>query len=155
MVRATSSRSAVERRREIGVGAHAAGVGAAIVVKDRLVILGGFERQDALAVAQADEADLLAGEELLDHYLAAGGSDEVAGKHIMKCRKSGGAIRQMTTPLPAASPSAFNTMGYENESSALFASSSLSATTYRAVGMRYRSMNSLAKILLPSRRAAA
>src|SRR5208283_417081 len=77
----------------IGVGAHAAGVGAEIVFKDRLVILGGFERQDALTVAQADEADLLAGEELLDHQLAAGGADEVAGKHIMKCRKSGGAIR--------------------------------------------------------------
>ena len=77
----------------IRVGAHTAGVGAKIVLEDRFVVLGGLEGEDAISVAQTDEADLLTGEELLNDQLAAGRADEVAGKHIMKYRKCGGAIR--------------------------------------------------------------
>ncbi len=49
------------------VGAHAAGVRAAVAVADPLVVLAGRQRQEALAVAQADQRDLLALEPPLDH----------------------------------------------------------------------------------------
>ena len=60
----------------------------------------------------------------------------------------------MTTPLPAARPSAFTTIGPFHSSSAPFAASSECTTTARAVGMPWRSMNRFAKILLDSRRPA-
>ena len=69
------------RRRRIG--AHAAGVGSAITVVAALVILGAGERQAVRAVRHDDEARLLAGQELLDHHLAAG-LTELAGEHRLR-----------------------------------------------------------------------
>ena len=53
-----------------GVDAHAAGVGAGVALADALVVLRGNKRRDVLAVAKAEEADLVAFKELLDHDLA-------------------------------------------------------------------------------------
>ena len=47
------------------VAAHAAGVGALVAVEDPLVVLGGGERDDVLAVADRQQRELLAIEELL------------------------------------------------------------------------------------------
>ena len=65
-------------------------------------------------------------------------------------------VAQTTTPLPAARPSALTTTGKPNspEARTLRASSKLSATLNRPVGILWRLMNSLAKTLLPSISAA-
>ena len=61
----------IDRRRRIG--AHAAGVRAGVAVADALVVLRGAEAAAAVvAVAEAEEARLLAVEEFLDHHLRAG-----------------------------------------------------------------------------------
>ena len=49
------------------VAAHAAGVGALVAVEDPLVVLGRGERHDVLAVAERQQRELLALEELLEH----------------------------------------------------------------------------------------
>ena len=59
-----------------GVDAHAAGVGAGVALADALVILRGNERRHVLAVAEAEKADLVALEELLDDDLLLGRSRE-------------------------------------------------------------------------------
>ena len=51
----------------IAVGAHAAGVGTRVAIECRFVILGWLEGNHVAAVAQYDEADLFAGQELFDH----------------------------------------------------------------------------------------
>jgi hypothetical protein len=56
------------------------------------MVLGWFERQDGVPVAQSDEADFFAGKEFLDDQPAPGGTNQVARKYIMKYRKSGGAV---------------------------------------------------------------
>src|SRR2546430_17480442 len=86
----TLFRSGVQRRgdyRRRRIGAHAAGVGSAITVVAALVILRAGERQAVRAVRHDDEARLLAGQELLDHHLAAG-LTELAGEHRLRDRKS-------------------------------------------------------------------
>lgn len=65
----------------VGVSAHAAGVGAFVVIGDALVVLRGFEGDNAFAVREADEADLLAFEEFLEDNTGARGADESAGEH--------------------------------------------------------------------------
>src|ERR1039457_6829299 len=60
-----------------------------------------------------------------------------------------------TTPLPAASPSAFRTTGKPKRPSAMRAWEAFSAVVYAAVGMPLCCKKSFAKILLPSRRAAS
>lgn len=65
----------------VGVSAHAAGVGALVVIGDALVVLRGFEGDDAFAVREADEADFFAFEELLKDNTGARGADESAGEH--------------------------------------------------------------------------
>ena len=49
------------------VGAHAAGVRAAVAVEDALVVACGSHREGALAVTQREQRELLACETLLDH----------------------------------------------------------------------------------------
>ena len=51
------------------VGAHAAGVGPLVAVEDPLVVLGGGQRHRAFAVAQRQQRQLVAREELLDDHL--------------------------------------------------------------------------------------
>jgi hypothetical protein len=60
-----------------------------------------------------------------------------------------------TTPLPAARPSAFKTMGAVRASTCRWAAAALSNSVKAADGTPWRAMNSLEKILLPSSRAAA
>ncbi len=55
------------RRR--GDGAHAAGVRPLVAFQGLLVVHGGGQREDALAVADDHERHLLAAEEFLDHHL--------------------------------------------------------------------------------------
>ena len=54
------------------IGAHAAGIRALVAVEGALVVLGGAEGSDGLAVREREEARLLAVEKLLDHYRSAG-----------------------------------------------------------------------------------
>ena len=62
----TSSAKDGGRPVEGRVGAHATGVRPLVVVADPLEVLGRAQRQDRLAVAEAEERDLGAVEELLD-----------------------------------------------------------------------------------------
>ena len=71
-----------DRRRRIG--AHAAGVGALVAVEGALVVLRADQRQDVLAVAQREEAHLLADQELLDHDRGAGRAEAVARQHVAR-----------------------------------------------------------------------
>jgi hypothetical protein len=66
-----------------GVDAHAAGVGAGVALADALVILRGRERRDVLAVAEAEEADLVAFEELLDDHLPFGLAQQRTGEEAL------------------------------------------------------------------------
>ncbi len=52
-----------------GVNAHAAGVGAGVALADALVVLRRSQRSNVLAVAEAEEADLVAFEKLLEDDL--------------------------------------------------------------------------------------
>ena len=54
----------------VAIGAHAAGVGTLVAIEDRFVILAGGQRQGVAPVAERDEADLFAGQKLLDHQSA-------------------------------------------------------------------------------------
>ena len=81
----------------VAISAHAPGVGSCIAVEDRLVILGGFERDHVFAVAERDEADFFADEKFFDHeprtqrihrsdgLFASGGDD-----HTFACGESVG-----------------------------------------------------------------
>ena len=51
------------------VAAHAAGVRALVAVADPLVVLRRREREDVLAVAEREQRELLALQELLEHHL--------------------------------------------------------------------------------------
>ena len=64
------------------VGAHAAGIRAAVAVADALVVLAGGHRQYVLAIDHDDEAGFFAVEELLDHHARAGFTEGVAGEHV-------------------------------------------------------------------------
>ncbi|MNZ68661.1 hypothetical protein D3C78_869310 [compost metagenome] len=65
-----------------GVGTHAAGVRAGVLVADALVVLAGGHGQHVLAVDHDDEAGFLAVEELLDHHAGARIAEGVAGQHV-------------------------------------------------------------------------
>ena len=67
------------------VGTHPAGVRPLVAVEGALVILGGADLERVHAVAQREQACLLAVEELLDHDRAAGGA-EAAGKSVANGR---------------------------------------------------------------------
>ena len=67
-----------------GVGAHAAGVGAAVALVSRLVILRGGQGQDVFAVHHDDEAGLLALQEFLDHHPVPGLAEGIAGQHVLR-----------------------------------------------------------------------
>ena len=61
-----------------GIGAHAAGVGAALAVEGALVILGAAEQQAGLAIAKREQRGDLALQEFLDHHPRAGGAEPAA-----------------------------------------------------------------------------
>ena len=67
------------------VGPHSPCVRSPVAVERALVVLGGAERDCGRAVAQREEARLLAVQKLLDHDLRAGGS-ECAAEHRLDRR---------------------------------------------------------------------
>ncbi len=69
------------------VGAHAAGVRAGIAVADALVVLGGGESQRVFAVAEAEEARLLAVQIGFDHDFGAGGAEGAFEAVIDGCKR--------------------------------------------------------------------
>ncbi len=75
------------------------------------MVLRGGERESGLAVDQREEARFLAVEELLDDDLRAGGAERAAEAIVDRLRSPASRVWAMTTPLPAASPSALTTMG--------------------------------------------
>ena len=133
--------------RRIAIGAHAAGVRTRVAVEDRLVILRRRQRHDVAPVAQRDEADLFAAQELFDHQAALQRAERGFGLRRDPAR--------LTTPLPAASPSAFSTTGKPKRSSALRAFAAFSTVTNAAVGIFLCTKKFFAKILLPSSCAAS
>ena len=70
--RAASAVAVVVEPRHRRVGAHAARVGARVAVADALEVLRGGERPRRLAVAEREQRDLLADQQLLDHDRAPG-----------------------------------------------------------------------------------
>ena len=94
------------------VHAHAAGVRPRVAFADSLVILRRNQRRHVLAVAEAQKAQFLALQKLLDHHLLLGRSQQFAAEQSpAPFPAQSAAIGQMITPLPAASPSAFTTIG--------------------------------------------
>ncbi len=71
-----------------GIGAHAAGVRALVVVEDALVVLRRHQRNHALAVAHHQERQLLALQALFEHHARAGLAQHLAAQHLF-----GGALR--------------------------------------------------------------
>ena len=63
--------------------AHAAGVGALVVVEGAFVVLAGFERDDRAAVGQGQHAGLLAVEPLLDDQAVAGLAEDAANHDLI------------------------------------------------------------------------
>ena len=65
-----------------GVGAHAAGVGAGVAFADALVVLGGGDLDGVGAVAEGEEGELFAGEELFEDDLGLRRAEEHAAEHL-------------------------------------------------------------------------
>ena len=105
--------TASDEHRGRRVGAHAAGVLAAVAVERPLVILGGGEGHDVLAVGDRVVGGLLALEPLLDHDALLRPRRSAASPMISSSAALGlgRASSQTATPLPAARPSAFTTQG--------------------------------------------
>jgi hypothetical protein len=57
------------------IRAHAARVGARVVVADALVVLCGREGSDGVPIAEGEDAELVAGEEFLDDNFIACGTE--------------------------------------------------------------------------------
>ncbi len=68
-----------------GIGAHAAGVGAGVAFADALVILGGGDFDGVGAVAEGEEGELFAGEELFEDDLGLLSAEERAAEHLCGC----------------------------------------------------------------------
>ena len=95
-----------------GVCSHAAGVRALVVVEDTLVVLRRHQRNHALAVAHHQEGQLFALEKFFQHDTRDPASPSILPLSIssaVRCASS--FVCAMTTPLPAASPSALTTIG--------------------------------------------
>ncbi len=108
MVRAMSSGRHHRRGR---IGAHAAGVGARVAVADALVVLRRRQRQRVLAVARARRSSLPRRREIPRSPPRRRPRRTRPQKHASMAASASLALSRSTTPLPAASPSAFTTMG--------------------------------------------
>ena len=93
------------------VGSHAAGVGAGVAFADTLVILRGGDGCGVGAVAESEEGELFAGEELLEDDLGLLVPRRVPENISAAAVSAWRRVSQMTTPLPAARPSALTTTG--------------------------------------------
>ena len=76
--------------------------GPSVAVEDPLVVLGGGERDRALAVAQRQQRQLLALEILLDHDLL--GVEAPLTSNTSSASRASASSPAMITPLPAAKP---------------------------------------------------
>ena len=65
-----------------GVGAHAAGVGAGVAFADAFVVLRGGDLDGVCAVAEGEEGELFAGEELFEDDFGLCGAEEDAAEHL-------------------------------------------------------------------------
>ncbi len=68
-----------------GVSAHAAGVGAGVAFADALVVLGRGDFDGVRAVAEGEEGELFASEELFEDDFGFGGAEERAAEHLGCC----------------------------------------------------------------------
>ena len=75
------------------------------------MVLRGGERQHVLAVDEGEEARLLALQEFLDDDLGAGCPEGAGEAGVDGGFSASRPVSAMTTPLPAASPSALITIG--------------------------------------------
>ena len=122
----------------------------------RFMVLGRDRGTHPLAVAYHQERQFLAGEAFFQYHPRPGFAHHFSGEHLL-----GGALRLLLgsrddDALAAGQTvPAFTTMGAWKSLSASCTSAFVVQTEYLAVGMRCRCMNSLAKLLLDSRRAAA
>ena len=81
-----------------------------VAVEDPLVVLRRRQRHRALAVAQREQRELLALEVLLDHD-ALGAEAALDQQRLAAPRAPRASSAAITTPLPAARPSALITVG--------------------------------------------
>jgi hypothetical protein len=78
-----------------GVGSHAAGVGPRVALADALVVLGGRQGQDGLAVGEGEDGDLVALEVLFDDDRVAGGAELVGDHDVLESGLGfGGGLRE-------------------------------------------------------------
>ena len=105
-----------------GVSAHAAGVRARIAIADALVVLRGDQRSHTLAITQYQEGNLFSLKAFFQHH-AAPASPSILPLSISARRGRFFFLLQITTPFPAAKPSAFTTSGVEKCASASWTSS--------------------------------
>jgi len=84
--------------------------GTQVAVVAALVVLRGGERQHGLAARDHDEADLFSMQEFFDHDGAAG-APKLPPSMALHESIADSWVSQMTTPFPAASPSALTTTG--------------------------------------------
>ena len=82
-------------------------------------------------------------------------SPNLPSKHSRTASSASSTVEATTTPLPAARPSAFTTMGAPCSRMKAIAGSHESKVAYAAVGMSFFSMNALLCALLPSSSAPA
>ena len=106
--------SASHRGRHYGCGrvsAHAARVGSEIAIEYPLVVLRRNEGNRSRAVAKREKRSLLAGKKLLDDQFRAGGAQSPPASIMSIAASASPVVPATTTPFPAASPSAFTTIG--------------------------------------------
>ena len=138
--------------------AHASGIRPAVVVEDPLVILRGRQAARSSSRRRGRSTTLPARRETL--RARSGRPRRRTGDRPSSRAPTASAVGRssaMTTPLPAARPSAFMTSGYANSPRRIASSAAAaeSQTRNAAVGTRCRAMKSFAKALLHSRAAAA
>ena len=72
------------------IRAHASRIGAGVAIADALVVLGGDERDDAFAVTEDEERELIAFEKFFEDDARAGFAYHFAAEHF--CGGDGGFI---------------------------------------------------------------
>ena len=70
-------------KRGRGIGTHATGVGALVLVHQAFVVLTRGQRQDVLAVTQDDEAGFFASQKFFDHHAGASGAQLAVTQHVI------------------------------------------------------------------------
>ena len=67
------------------IGAHAAGVGAFVVVEDSLVVLGGNHGHHVGAIAETEDRCFFSFHEFFDNHGPSGAAEAVAFQHVFHC----------------------------------------------------------------------